>query len=57
MDEYHNEENTAIEIVAARPCVICGYDIQLSNLRDQRQICRECAGRIKNLIYPKGECW
>lgn len=40
-----------------RACVICGETMILRNPNDPKQICSECAGRIKNLIYPKGECW
>ena len=49
IDDAHSSE-------VESTCIICGLGFN-TYPNEARQICRECAGRIKYMIYPKGEMW
>lgn len=46
-----NDAQNGIE----RTCIICGLGFKIYSVDDTRQICRECCGRIKYMIYKDGE--
>ena len=57
------DSSFAIETVTIDPntfeigriCIICGLSFKIDSEKDTRQICRECCGRIKYMIYKDGE--